>query len=931
MTKAMNRILSMLFFVFCCVQLSYATKIKGKVLDQQTGEAVPGASITLLNSGKTALTGLDGSFEIKGLSAGAENIRISFVSYETIQKSIQVEKEGTPEFVFYLVSNNQRLMEVTIKGTRKAGADDPSARRMERNASQIMNVVSSRAIEISPDLTVANVMQRVSGVSIERSSNGEGQYALIRGMDKRYNTTLVNGVKMPSPDNKYRYVPLDLFPSDMLERLEVYKSLTPNMEADAIGGVVNMVMKTAPAKRQIDANFALGYNQQFFDHDFGRFDASAIKGKSPYERNGRNYNATQSDFSKGTLDYTYKRPIPDMVGNITFGERFLDQKLGLIVGASYQNMHRGGNSEFYNSAVAGTDAFAVITNKVDRTYSEQLQRLGLHGKLDYQFNPAHKISFYNMFVNLENQQLREGVTTTYNSEYKPQQGNAELVFTTRSRLTKQQIYNGTLQGDHNFVDDRLKLRWSAVYSSARNEVPQNTLISLNGLQENFVQRRTSLVNTAPVTYRWERNTDEDIAGYWDLAYRLDRGDGKLELSTGGLYRDKRRSSFYNNYILSPSATDAHQIYGVDFERYTDLNLVVRNPNGAVSNPLTYDASEKLAAIYGMFNYQNEQFQAIGGIRMEHTNQGYNLLFTAGEKSPTGKQVYVDWLPSLTLKYHLTKKSQLHGAYYRALNRPGFYEIVPSKVVNEEFQERGNPDIKRAIADNFDLRYELFPEASEQLMVGAFYKSIQNPIEYTFQADAIRGQDIYYSPGNFGNAKNYGLEVDFIKYFSRFGVKANYTYTHSAITTPKTARRINSQTGDIEAYFVDQKRPLYGQSAHIANVALLFKDAKNGIDAQLAMAYTGPRIHTVSQFLDNDLWQKGFANMDASAEKQFRHGWAVFAKANNLLNTPMKLFIKGTNPENDKIAEGLVSNGQTLIRKDLYGQNYLIGVRYKFNK
>lgn len=130
--------------------------------------------------------------------------------------------------------------------------------------------------------------------------------------------------------------------------------------------------------------------------------------------------------------------------------------------------------------------------------------------------------------------------------------------------------------------------------------------------------------------------------------------------------------------------------------------------------------------------------------------------------------------------------------------------------------------------------------------------------------------------------------------------------------------------------VDQTRPLFGQSEHIANLALLFKDTKTGWDAQVAGAYTGPRINTVSQFLNNDLWQKGFIQMDFSAEKRFSHGLTVFVKANNILNTPMKLFIKGTNPENEKIAENLVSNGQTLIRSDYYGQSYLVGLRYKLN-
>jgi len=925
----MNKILQILLPLLFCVSIANATKLKGHVYDKQSGEALVGATVILEKSGKTASTGLDGSFEFKDVTPGTATIRVTYITYQTVVQTITILKEDTPHVKIYMESASNDLGEVVTRATA-SGSNDRDARRIEQNATQIMNIVSGKAIEVSPDLTVANVLQRVSGVSIERNSNGDGQYAILRGMDKRYNYTLVNGVKIPSPDNKYRYVPLDLFPSDLLDRLEVYKTLTPNLEGDAVGGAVNMVMKNAPSRLQINANLASGYNQMFFDRNFTSFNSSGINSKSPYELNGRNYNATQADFTKGTLDYTSKKPAPNVVGSLSIGQRFLNDKLGVILAGSYQNTYRGSNSTFYNSSVTGTDAYAVITSKSYREYSEQQKRLGLHGKIDYVFDQNNKISLYNVYVNLKNEQLRDAVSTSYNGVYDPAKGNAELSYTTRSRLTEQQIYNSTLNGEHKFFDNKFKVQWSAVYSSAKNEVPDNTTISLNGVEQNFVSKRTSLVNTSPVQRRWERNTDEDKAGYLDLTYKIFQGSENLDVMVGGLYRDKQRSSFYNNYTLAPTAANAGLLYGVNFNNYSDLNLVVTNPTGAVSNPLTYDASEKIGAGYGMLKYNNDKFEVLGGVRVEHTNQGYNLLFAAGETNPTGSQIYTDVLPSATVKYHLTDKAQLHASYYKALNRPGFYEIVPSKIVNEEYQERGNPNLKRALADNYDLRYELFPGASEQLLVGAFYKRIKDPIEYTFQADAVRGQDIYYSPGNFGTAKNYGAEIDYIKFINKLGFKANYTYTHSRITTPKTSRRINATTGDIEAFSVDQSRPLYGQSEHIANLSLLYKDTKKGWDAQIAGAYTGPRINTVSQFLNNDLWQEGFVQVDVSAEKRFKSGLSVFVKAGNILNTPTKLFIKGTNNENLKINENLVSNGRTLIRSDYYYQSYLLGLRYKFN-
>jgi TonB-dependent receptor len=926
----MNKLLQTLLYLITFVTAANATKLKGHVYDQKTGEPIVGATVIIEKTNKATSTGLDGSFEIKDVPHGPHSIRVSYISYKTVIKDIDILKKDNPKLTIYMESAGKDLQEVTVTSAKK-GSTEREARRMEQQAVQVMNVVSGRAIEVSPDLTVANVIQRVSGVSVERNSNGDAQYAILRGMDKRYNYTLVNGVKIPSPDNQYRYVPLDIFPADILERLEIYKTLTPNMEGDAIGGAVNLVMKDAPDRFQVTANLATGYNQMYFDRKFMSYDYGSINHKSPYELNGRAYNATQNDFPKGVFNYSNKVPPPNLVGSLSLGQRFLNNKLGMLLAGSYQNTYRGSNSTLYGSSVNSTDAYATLTNKSYREFSEHQKRYGLNAKADYVFNDRNKISLYNVYLRLDNIQVRNAITTAFDGTYLNSAGqNGQPVFSTRSRLTEQQIYNSTLHGDHRLFKDKFIIHWSGVYSSAKNDVPDNTTISLDGKRTGPIEYRNTLVNTSPVTRRWERNTDEDKAGYLDLTYKTNIANNNVDFTIGGLYRDKQRSGFFNNYNFSaiPNTNGSAPRFGVNFQNYTDLSFTVNNPGGGVNNSLTYDASEKISAGYGMFKFDVNGLQVVGGARVEHTNQGYNLLFPAGEPRPKGNQVYTDVLPSLTLKYRLSGTNQLHASYFRALNRPGFYEIVPSKVVNEDYQERGNPDLKRAIANNFDLRYELFPSASEQFLAGVFYKHIKDPIEYTFQPDATRGQDTYYSPGNFGTANNFGAELDYIKFFNKVGVKANYTYTHSRITTPKTSRRINSTTNQLEPFLVDQTRPLFGQSEHVANVSLLYKDTKRGWDAQLAAAYTGERINTVSQFLNNDLWQKAFIQMDASGEKRFKHGLSVFIKAGNLLNTPLKLFIKGTNPQNEKVYENVVSNGQTLIRNENYKQSYLLGLRYK---
>ena len=210
-----------------------------------------------------------------------------------------------------------------------------------------------------------------------------------------------------------------------------------------------------------------------------------------------------------------------------------------------------------------------------------------------------------------------------------------------------------------------------------------------------------------------------------------------------------------------------------------------------------------------------------GLRAEHTNQIYTMLQKFRNMGQVGEQSYWDYLPSASIKWTPTKKMNVRLSYYRSINRPGFYEIVPYQIMGEEYQEKGNPNLKRARIDNVDLRWEWFPSATEQVLAGVFYKYLKDPIEQVFVASDGKlgsGADAYYMPDNLGNAKNYGFEIDVVKYIRHFGVKANYTYTHSAITTTK--REYNVGSAEYK-HGVKQTRPLVNQApSHSQSLAAL---------------------------------------------------------------------------------------------------------------
>ena len=425
--------------------------------------------------------------------------------------------------------------------------------------------------------------------------------------------------------------------------------------------------------------------------------------------------------------------------------------------------------------------------------------------------------------------------------------------------------------------------------------------------------------------RFQHNKDTDWAGYINLSYDTRfANDVEALWKAGAQYRRKERSNRYYSYIFNP-ADISQRLDGNGIDQYDNIDWVCKTPYSQASQ-LNYDSKEHIGGAYAMVTLKSEVGELNAGFRAEHTNQIYTMLQHFRNMGQVGEQSYWDYLPSASIKWTPTRKMNVRLSYYRSINRPGFYEIVPYQIQGEEYQEKGNPNLKRARIDNIDLRWEWFPSKTEQILAGVFYKYLKDPIEQVFVTSDGKigaGTDAYYMPDNLGNAKNMGFEIDVIKYIRHFGVKANYTYTHSEITTSKREYKEGSaeyKTG------VTQTRPLVNQAPHTANISLLYKDTENGWNAQLASSFTGTKLALVSPFKDADQWDKAMFGLDLSAEKQFKNGISIFFKANNLLNAKRERYLKTVNKSNLEY-EGQKSD-KTIVGTYQYGRTFLLGVRYK---
>jgi len=928
--STVKRILIILFLCILCGQMTFAqSQVRGTVFDDNK-EPLIGAVVLLKNASHNynAVAGLDGSFSWQNVPAGVYSLEISFIGFKPHLEKLEVANAPLRIDVV-MEEDSQVLGEVVIMGAANRGSD-AQARKLEQMAKNTINVVSAKSIELSPDITVANVVQRVSGLSIERNASGDPQYAIVRGMDKRYNYTLVNGVKIPSPDNRNRYVPLDIFPAQMLERLEVAKSLTPDMEGDAIGGSVNLVMKSAPDEFEVNADFQLGYNAIHFTRPFYSYDRSTENRFSPGERFGRRYEANLQDFSTRNLMINPINPLPDIFGGLTIGDRFMGGKLGVMFGASVQNSFRGADRDWYKIDVdpLGTGR-PSLSSYQERQTSIQQFRMGLHSKIDYQIDRNNSLSLYLADFTLNDFEAREMISS--DRDISPDNVNATYLYQTRVRSTYSGIRNATLQGNHNLLDGKLIMDWSALVSRAEFDRPDNAIFIRNGGVENGIEMPQNIERRNP--RRWEKHFDQDFTLHLNFLYNLDFIKlPSAYVKFGGMFRDKERGALFNRYRFDPNPPFQNE--GVDWNDFSDVSWELLNPSGTLGHALNYNAFEQIGAYYLMTHLEVGKMDFNVGARVEHTNQGYASRTTNQFEIPELTQIYTDVLPNFSLKYRPKSDVNLRGSYYKAINRPGYFEIVDGiSDEDDEFPFKGNPDVKRAIADNLDVRYEYFPRANEQFLLGAFYKRIEDPIELLLiRQTSLTTGPRNLTPTNSGTASNWGIEMDVSKFFNKFGIRANYTFTNSSLTTIKSERvreNIDDQTSQLILREASQTRPLQGQADHIGNLSFLYKNQNTGTDIQLSAVYTGERIEIVSPWLDLDIWSRPFTQLDFSFEQRLSN-WVVFFKVNNLLNSPYELFVKKPRKTEQLDFPLQDTPGETIVQREQFWQSFRIGVRFKFN-
>lgn len=888
--------------------------LKGVVVSNAHSEKLSGAIVKLKKKGlheRKTITNDAGIFQFTGLQPAQYELEVEFIAYATFDTLITVGNTREAFIVAGLQEKNHSLQDVNVFSTLNK-ENEASSRSAEKKAGNIINVISAEAMQRSPDINAANVLQRMSGITLQKKSGADESYAIVRGLEPRYNNTLINGVKITSPDEKARSVALDIVPSDLLQKIEVSKSLLPEMEGDAIGGTVNLVMKDAPDTAFFAVTGALGYSNIFFNRKYTSFSTKDIQQKSLNERYGSNYKAQSTDFSRSNLDFKQKKALPTGTTGITYGKRLLNNRLGFIISDNFQNQYYGSNV-ILNSVVPDIYlAIPAISDVAYHEFSTQQLNNGLVVHADYHFNDRNKIAISSVLLYSYLQQARESVDTAIKGgnggRTVPGSGPVSTTYTSLSNHSL--LENVKLEGKH-ILSSHLLFDWAGVYSLATKRSPDRAELSVNKKIDTV---HTTNDISGPYTFRttpdyfddiariWQHNQDQDLNVLANLDYKTSLHNILVDIKAGGLYRHKTRYNLQDDYDLKPT-TNSNGVKQV----FTDINhadWVVYNPAGTYDYDVNnYHAFENITAGYVQAKISKSRLDLFGGLRIENTSQGFTInTFYQNQVNGVKKQ-YTDMLPSVMLRYKLSSKSYLRASYFKSISRPNYYELVPYliKSATTAIDERGNPDLKHAIANSFDVRYELYPHTEEQIFIGGFYKKIQSPIEYAY----INGTT--YQPVNLGDATLYGAELVLTKYIGSFGVTGNYTYIYSSIYSTKSYTDLQART----TYDKLQQRPMQGQTDHTANFSVLYKEKKGRYFLQAAYNYTGKTLWRVYPIYGYDYYQQPQSFLSFSGEYMPAKKITLFAKFNNLLNTATNYRIN-----------------TLLVGKEVFNSNFLIGIRYK---
>ena len=924
--------------MLCAAGLCAQTgQISGSITDADGSGGLPGATVFLkLSPGVGSVTDFEGNYLISNVPVGQHIIVISFIGFDPQEKDVVVVPGQISEMDVVLGAG-VNLETITVSGQALGQA---KAINQQLNSDGVANFVSADKIKELPDVNAAEAISRLPGVAINRSG-GEGAKIVVRGLDPKFTAININGVRLPSTSGTDRSVDLSLISPELLSGIELFKSPTPDMDGDALGGTVNLNILKADDRPRASIKMMGGYN----------------------------------DLVNEFKDYK-------VTGSMS--RRVFNDKLGIIATANVERFNRSGDvlGQGWVDSRTVIDTFNNINgqeaSRLSLTKGQEIRRR-YNGSLGLDYAFGKKTDF--TVLGIYSRTSRDQFNHRENYGVLP----SRLV-TFRPSITENNIslYSASVSTRHRL--NTLNIEWGVSYSQVVGQTPLDIEFDFQGMGNNFesdIPRDITnpgviynLVNSGPERAALfgansiESSNQENIAtAFIDLKLPFSIGDKiQAEFKFGGKYRSLNKSRDYTEYydklfylrpisVWDPLLPDgvAGVTVGADPNFYLGASNFVSNntltlpdntnrdvdllinfdeeilrrfddlfredyPQDFFGVTNNYSLTENVAAGYAMFKFKmGEQLTVIPGVRYEANDNVYNGVFAdlngdwgeSGERSDrTSENTYGVLLPHLHLKYKPLEWFDVRASYSTTLARPDFNYIVPATLVNRNGDlsiNQGNPLLGPSVSTNYDLFLTAFSGKFGLISVGGFYKDIRNafyPLSLQITNDSVAVANglpaegfingILTSFDSSPDSEVYGIEFDIqspLTFLPAPFDKLVFNLNYARLFSNTTINNIRQEQECVlirgrrvcttNTFTTQREAALIGQASDIFNTSLGYDIG--GFSARVSAAYQGSKLTSYSSIADLDRFDRDFWRMDAAVKYKFNRRSNVFLNLNNLTN------------------------------------------------
>ncbi|MDQ3141367.1 MAG: carboxypeptidase-like regulatory domain-containing protein [Bacteroidota bacterium] len=882
--------LPFVYISFCLITSLSAQNgsISGKIIDKNSAESIISATVILDDGNLGTVTDFDGQYIIRGVAPGKHTIKISYIGYT--EKSVEeiMVQSGEVSLVDIVIEEaTTALSEIVV--TAVAKRESMSALTvLQKNSTTISDGISAETIRRSPDRTTSDVIRRVSGASIQ-----DNKFAVIRGLNDRYNMAMLNGTLLSSTEPDRKAFSFDIFPSNLIDQLVILKTANADLPGEFAGGAILIKTKDIPEENYLQLNISTAYNTStsfkpyltsqnsktdWLGYDNGsRSLSKSFPDTETFQRLSKENKYEPSKLFANDWGFSTKESArPNLGFQLSSGiVNTISENvhMGTTFAISYNNSNRLQNAKRFDYATAET-----LYEYNDKQFKNNI----LWGALintGIKLGTNHKIGLQACYSTNTDNIVNERDGSDFEQ--------VRYIKATAIEFTENHLLTTQLSGDHSISDGLFKFHWSGGYNSSIRNVPslRRMFYSKNFDAEETENFRAFVPFGSADPYRSGRfysDLNEDAYHFnADVSLPFTLFSQKQSFKVGVSYLQKERNfdARVLGYVRANLATFNQSLLEKPQDQIFDVANI--NNTGFIMDEITnpsdqYYAGSVLPSAFFLFDQKiGKRLKLSWGIRYESYRQKLQSIDYTGTPIDID-QITPEFLPSLNTTFQLNEIHQLRFSLSKTLTRPEFREIAPFAFYDFYLNAGiiGSPGLVAGNIYNADIRYEMYPGQNQLFSISAFYKKFINPIEFTFSSLGAGTRTFSYQ--NIPSSQNFGIEIECRKHFGFI----TESLTDLVVFTNVAFIKSDLDLSNVSAY--DESRALQGQSPYIVNAGASYSIPEIGLSSTLVYNIIADRIAQVGTVGYADVYEKHRNLLDFQISKKISKDGEIKLNVSDIL-------------------------------------------------